>query len=338
MKSVALIGLLAGLALGTALLSYFGFASVGASLLAIGGMGFLLILVLHLALIALLGLCWQLLAPPDAPARPFLLGRLIRDSGSEVLPLSQLGGIVMGMRAAMLFGLGASLAIGSMIVDATLELLAQIAYAAIGLAILLSLHAGLQFALWVGCGLLGGVAIALVFIILQRRGFGALEEAIGRLASKLGFGALVETQSIHAEILTIYRRRRALILAFLLHLAVWIASGIEAWLALRLMGASISVAAVLAIESLLYAIRSAAFYVPNAVGVQEATLVMLGAALGLPPETALALSLLKRARDIVIGVPALGLWQLMETGRLWQKRPLAAAAPSTVEAQTPQGS
>src|SRR3954463_11012609 len=93
MKSVALIGLVFGLAIGTALVSYFGFAAVGNAMLAIGGMGFLLILVLHLAIIALLGLCWQLLAPPDCPARPFLWGRLVRDSGSEVLPLSQLGGI-----------------------------------------------------------------------------------------------------------------------------------------------------------------------------------------------------------------------------------------------------
>jgi putative membrane protein len=336
MKSVALLGLVAGLAIGMALVSYFGFAAVGNALLAIGGIGFLLIVVLHLAIIALLGLCWQLLAPPDCPARPFLWARLVRDSGSEVLPLSQLGGIVMGMRAAMLLGVTGALAIGSMIVDATLELLAQIAYAAIGLAILLWLHAGLEMALWVGLGLLGAVALALVFICLQRRGFGAIEHAAARLTRRLGFAALVETRSIHAEILSIYRRPRALTLAFLLHLAVWILSGIEAWLALRLMGASIGLASVLAIESLLYAIRSAAFAVPNAIGVQEATLVMLGAALGLPPETALALSLLKRARDIVIGVPALACWQLMETGRLWQKRPPLGAA--TVDVGTPQGS
>lgn len=336
MKSVALLGLVVGLAIGMALVSYFGFAAVGNALLAIGGLGFLLILVLHIVIIALLGLCWQLLAPPDCPARPFLWGRLVRDSGSEVLPLSQLGGIVMGMRAAMLFGLTGALAIGSMIVDATLELLAQIAYAAIGLAILLWLHAGLDMALWIAVGLLGAVAVSLVFIFLQRRGFGFIERGLARLTRRLGFAAMVETRSIHAEILGIYRRPRALALAFLLHLAVWILSGIEAWLALRLMGASIGLASVLAIESLLYAIRSAAFAVPNAVGVQEATLVMLGAALGLPPETALALSLLKRARDIVIGVPALACWQLIETGRLWQKRPPLVAP--TMDAGTPQGS
>jgi hypothetical protein len=34
---------------------------------------------------------------------------------------------------------------------------------------------------------------------------------------------------------------------------------------------------------------------------------------------ALALSLLKRARDLVIGLPALVAWQLLESGRLWRR-------------------
>ncbi len=74
--------------------------------------------------------------------------------------------------------------------------------------------------------------------------------------------------------------------------------------------------AVLVIESLLYAVRSLAFAIPNAVGVQEAAYIILGESFGLTPEMALALSLLKRARDLAIGVPVLAAWQLLETGRL----------------------
>jgi hypothetical protein len=70
------------------------------------------------------------------------------------------------------------------------------------------------------------------------------------------------------------------------------------------------------IESLLYAARSLAFVVPNAVGVQEGAYLLLGASFGLTPEMALALSLLKRARDLVLGLPALGALQLLESGRL----------------------
>ena len=81
----------------------------------------------------------------------------------------------------------------------------------------------------------------------------------------------------------------------------------EAWVALRLAGATLGFPAVLVIESLLYAARSAAFAVPNAFGVQEGAYVLLGAGLGLTPEMGLALSLLKRARDLTIGLPALSL-------------------------------
>jgi len=65
--------------------------------------------------------------------------------------------------------------------------------------------------------------------------------------------------------------------------------------------------------------RSVAFAVPNAVGVQEGVYILVGASFGLTPETALALSLLKRARDLIIGLPALAAWQLLEGGRLWRR-------------------
>lgn len=49
--------------------------------------------------------------------------------------------------------------------------------------------------------------------------------------------------------------------------------------------------------------------------VQEGAYALLGPLFGLPVEAALALSLLKRARDITIGVPVLLSWQLVESRR-----------------------
>jgi glycosyltransferase 2 family protein len=106
---------------------------------------------------------------------------------------------------------------------------------------------------------------------------------------------------------------------FLLHLTCWVASALEVWIALRLAGRALDFAAVLVIESLLYAIRTVAFAIPNAVGVQEGAYILLGGAFGLTPDMAIALSLLKRARDLAIGLPALGAWQALEGGRLWRR-------------------
>jgi len=80
------------------------------------------------------------------------------------------------------------------------------------------------------------------------------------------------------------------------------------------------VAAALAIDSLLYGLRSVAFFVPSALGVQEGGLVLLGGMFGLGPEAALALSFIKRGRDLAIGVPALLAWQMIEGRRAWLGR------------------
>src|SRR5207237_116524 len=81
-----------------------------------------------------------------------------------------------------------------------------------------------------------------------------------------------------------------------LHLAGWIVSAIGAWIAFRLIGARVDLAAVMAIESLVYATRSAAAFIPNALGVQEAAYAVLAPLFGVGAEFGLAVSVLKRAR------------------------------------------
>jgi len=82
------------------------------------------------------------------------------------------------------------------------------------------------------------------------------------------------------------------------------------------MGSQVPLWAVLMIEALIFTLRSVAFAIPGAIGVQEAAYVLIGPLVGLPPATALALSLLKRARDVVIAVPALLVWQIGEYRRV----------------------
>ena len=143
---------------------------------------------------------------------------------------------------------------------------------------------------------------------------------------------------MHAAIAEVYRRGARLAAGFLLHLGAWIANASEAWLVLRLAGRPLGFGPVLAIEGLLYAVRSVAFAVPNAVGVQEGAYVLLGAGFGVTPETALALSLLKRGRDLVIGLPALLAWQLVEGRHFWRRSvdPLPAAAVAAGLAAKPR--
>lgn len=320
MKLFAVLAALVGLAVMTALVAYFGVAAVARPLIAVGWTGLATICAIHLALLCAMGIAWAVLLPGVKLWVP-VWGRFVRDSASELLPLSQLGGYVLGARAITLAGATAIAATASTIVDVTLELFGQLGYTALGLACLISFAPNTAVVKPFAVGLVAAGPLAIGFVVFQRRGF----ELLDRFARMLGRGWTDKTAAgaaaMHMALAAIYRRRARVFSSFALHLACWIASTLEAWIALRFAGASLDFATVLVIESLLYAVRSVAFAVPNAVGVQEGAYILLGAGFGLTPEMALALSLLKRARDVIIGLPTLAAWQLVEGGRLWRQIP-----------------
>ncbi|MEO8374236.1 MAG: lysylphosphatidylglycerol synthase domain-containing protein, partial [Sphingomonas bacterium] len=134
----------------------------------------------------------------------------------------------------------------------------------------------------------------------------------GRIAQHFLPGSAVATAGITDELGRIYARRRRVTLGFALNLAAWIGTAIGSWIVLLMMGANISIWSALTLESLIFTLRSVAFAIPGALGVQEAAYALAAPLFGLAPETALALSLAKRARDVSLGLPTLLAWQLSE--------------------------
>lgn len=316
MRLFPVIAAILGLILIAALIAHFGPDAVLGSLRSIGWAGFAAVCSIHILLIAIMGIAWGALLPGTRTWVP-MWGRLVRDAGSELLPLSQVGGYVLGARAITLAGVPGTAAAASTTVDVTLELFGQLAYTALALGWLVHLRPDAAIEIPIVIGLAVGALAASAFVAVQRRGLNLFD----RFARLLGRGWADKTAqgaaALQAALREIYRRRTRIWANLGLHFLCWVASTLEAWVALRLAGTSLDFSTVLVIESLLYAARSAAFAVPNAVGVQEGAYILLGANLGLTPEMGLALSLLKRARDLVIGVPALAGWQLSESGRLW---------------------
>src|SRR5262249_26563588 len=143
------------------------------------------------------------------------------------------------------------------------------------------------------------------FVNVQRNGlFLLLQKLAGHLGLRRYFASLVELVRIDAAIQQIYRHPVRVTICMTLHFVAWLAAVAETWLGLKLMGYPLSFTDALVIESLVFALRSAAFVVPAAVGVQESGYLMLGTLFGLPADVALALALLKRAREIIVGLPA----------------------------------
>ena len=141
MKAVPIIAALAGLAVVAGLVAGFGADAVIHSFLALGWKGFGAICLLHLSLLGVMGIAWRVLVP-GALLRTFMAARVVREAGSEVLPLSPIGGCVLGARVLTLAGIPGSTAAASTIVDLTLEFFAKLAYTALGLVLLISLRPG----------------------------------------------------------------------------------------------------------------------------------------------------------------------------------------------------
>jgi uncharacterized membrane protein YbhN (UPF0104 family) len=199
--------------------------------------------------------------------------------------------------------------------------MAQIAFIAIGIALCISqLRASPTMSPYVDSLVLGTFLLVpglAAFVFLQKRGAAFAE----RLASRFLPAAVKQTAAFGMALQQMYDSPGRLVASSTIHLASWLSSAMIVWLSVRLIGGHISIFSAIAIEALLAGLRSVTVFIPSAIGVQEAGYAGLMPLFGLGPDIGLAVSLLRRGRDIVIGVPVLLLWQAME-GRRAMSRPL----------------
>src|SRR6185437_4716322 len=176
MKAGVVAAAIFGLAIAVWLLFHVGAASVFAAIASVGLGGFALICLTGLGIVALMGSGWFALLPDHRPRNlvSCIIGRQTRDSAGDILPFSQFGGMVIGARALTLRGVPAPMAFASMAADVTTELMAQIAFIAIGIALCLTeLRASATLAPYVDGLVLGtfllvpGIA---ALVVLQKRG------------------------------------------------------------------------------------------------------------------------------------------------------------------------
>lgn len=319
---VAVVGLVGLLVIG-ALIWHVGFGEVFSAVFKIGWAGFALFCGLGLSLFALLGSAWWVLVTglPVHRWRTFLWARMVRDSAAETLPFSQIGGFVIGARAAIVEGVPAPLAAASMMADITTEMVAQLVYVCLGIALFgaaMQSTAGMPSTGSLITGIFLAATAAASFFAVQRYGAGTIRYFVAHLLPQ----ALEHADAVTSGLQAIYRAPERIAASFLLHVAGWFASGASTWVAFRLLGGHAGFSSVIAVDSVIYAIRSVAFAVPNALGVQEAAYAVFAPVLGVGPEIGIAISLLKRAKDIAIGIPVLLVWQTREGQRM-----VAAARP-----------
>ena len=265
---------------------------------------------LHLGQLLLSSQGWRLLLP--RLHRPGLLRiyrlRIAREGIDSLLPVAQVGGEVVGAQLLARSGLPLPEAAASVVVDVTIEFVTQLAFLLLGLAALAAVAPDGTGARWASAALLlAGLAGAM--LAAQRFGlFRVLEALAKRIAGRWpGAGSLAGMQDAAAGM---YRRHSQFGIASGLHWLAWILGTIESWAVLHALGYGISPLQALVIESLGMAARSAGFAIPGALVVQETGFALAATAAGLPEAAGLSLSLVKRVREVAVGLAGLALWWL----------------------------
>ncbi len=304
--------------------------------LATAGWGLLLVALFHVLPLSLDAVAIRVLfdaATARGSARDALLARWMGESANSLMPVGQVAGPVVMARCLSHRGMPMQDAVAAVTVSTTLQGLAQVIFALIGLALLAAQAGAAPHAAHsprLGSFLLiAGVVLAVpvvLFYLVQRRGlFGRSMRAIARLWGTRDWSRLTgHAEAIDRAVERTYMRGGRTLASFVLSLVGWLIGTGEVYLILQLIGSPVGWADALVLESLGQAVRGAAFAVPGALGVQEGGYLLLAPLMGLQADAALALSLAKRAREILLGLP--GLLSLYLTERVRRRRIACAAA------------
>jgi putative membrane protein len=306
-----------GVAVAVACVLSFDPAGIMAGLASVGWSGAAGLAVYRMLPICLCALAWFSLQPSGTVSfGACLAARLARDGVANVIAVVPAGGEVVGARMLTLAGQAPGMAAAAAIADVTVETASQVVFSLLGAMALVAIVPGAESGRWALTAVLISLpAVAGLAAVQHPKVMGWLQRMASRAAAGSTWAAWLEGDALSEALGVIYRARPRMAAGFALHVLAWLTGTGEAWLALRLIGHSLPILAVVALEAAVFAVRGAAFAVPWAAGVQEGSYLALGVALGLPPEVALSLSLVKRVPDLLTGLPGLALWRWSERKR-----------------------
>jgi putative membrane protein len=318
MRLAARIALLLGLAVMIVMIAREGASAILTSL-SRAGWRLLWLAPLHAVPLLLDVLGWRgLIAARTEVATLFWIAT-VREAFNRLLPVANIGGEIVGIRLLAQRGVDGIDAAASVIVEVLLTLVSQYLFVALGLICLLRLTGTVRLA----GGLLVGLAVSLpvIALLIALLRYGSVFERLERIAERLlgvrsqALSLLGESAKLDAAIRALCAGRSRLLAAGSWQLFGLVVGSSETWLALRWLGHPVGIAEAVVLESLTQAARSFLFVVPAGLGVQEAGLVALGYVLGLSSDVAIALSLAKRMREMLFGLPALIAWYWVEGRR-----------------------
>ena len=324
MKFLTPIGLGIGLVLLIALVLWEGVTDI-LHLLAASGWVLLLLPLAWLPSMLPLTEAWRRMFTPDQrpPVPRALAAMWIARAVNNLLPVANIGGEVVKARLSYVWGCRGTTAVASVVVDKTVQVIAIIAWGLIGVLCLLVIDPGNRIGHFALIGF-GALAAALAgFVLVQRAGMFALVAHFGESMLKIESlnGVSVGARELDAEVIATYRRLRNFFHAVVLKTFGLVIQTAEVWLGCWLLGHPIGLVEATMLKSLTLTLSDVAFMIPNAYGIQEGAFIMVGALVGLDADTALALSLVLRIRDVLLDPPGLLVLHRIETHRWFGRSP-----------------
>jgi putative membrane protein len=328
MKRLTYLAGVIGLAVAIALVVDEGWSTIG-SAIDHAGWALLWLLPFHVLPLLLDVLGWRVLLAPGDPrglaSTPMLFWiATIREASNRLLPVANIGGEIIGIRMVKWRGIDGAVAAASVIVETLFTLVNQYLFTALGIVLMIALTADTGVLSTTMIALVASLPLPVVLVFLLRHGdiFSRMEAFAEKLlGGRSRLTGLIGGVRLDTEIRLLFTQPLRLLVACAWQLLGFIVGSFESWLGLRLLGYPVSVWEAIAIEAVTQAVRHIIFIVPAGLGVQEGGLVLFGQMIGLPAEAAVALSLVKRMREVAFGVPALISWQWAEARRLregWQ--------------------
>lgn len=336
MKRTMWVAAMIGLALLIALVVREGAASIAASL-ATGGWWLLAVLPLHALPLILDSRGWlRLLEPYRDPRSPGLWPYLfwvacIREAVNRLLPTANVGGELVGIRLARLRIADTVGVTASVVLEVVLTLVNQYILSGLGIVLILLAHPHVDAAWAIAIGLVLSLPIPIGLGWLLRSGklFGRLHGLAQKLLGEAHrYLARMDGDRLDGEIKKGFSDPKRLIVAAAWQLAGLLLGSTETALVLALLGHPVTWTVAVGVEALTQGVRNMVFFVPGGLGIQEAAVMLFAQLVGVGPEVGLSLALVKRAREIAFGVPALLSWQWHEARRIQAPAPDAEPEPA----------
>jgi putative membrane protein len=272
---------------------------------------------------------WWILFPRNSGTRlrTIYWVRWMGESVSNLVPAAQVGGDIVRTRLAVLYGVPIPVATAATVADITVSVLVQTFFTVLGL-ILLIFSTG-RTNLMLPTLAVAPLAIGAVagFYALQRLGmfrlFGAI---VTRWATDPKWRSLAgKGGEIDQALRKVYMRKRAIATCSAVTMLSFVVGSAEVWMGLHAVGVPASFDRALILESVGQGVQTVLCLVPGALGVREGGYIVVGGLLGIPGDAAFALALIRRVRELAIGLPGLLVWQFVEGGHFWRSRSLRTA-------------